>query len=155
MPKGIYAVVGKSGKHINPKAGTITSLGLIKMSEDRPDDSGAVAQEDGTWAVTDEATQALYEADLRKYVDPENLHISKHERLGEIEEAAEALQMFKIAKAKVDEKYCRGTKVYVTVSGSCYHLSKDCSALTNATEIIERNLSEGLENFSPCSICCN
>ncbi len=154
MPKGVYGKAGESGVYIDPSRKTINNFGLVEM-EGGPEDSNAVAQEDGTWAVTDEVTLALYQADLRKYVDPENLHISKHERLGETEEAAEALQMFKIAKAKVDEKYGRGSKIYVTGSGSCYHLSKDCSALTNAAEIIEINLSEGLENYSPCSICCN
>ncbi len=154
MPKGIYGKVGESGVINDPPHSEIERLHLIQM-EGLPDDSNASAQKDGTWAVTGEKKEELYKADLKKFVDPENLHISKHERLGETEEAAEALQMFKIAKAKVDEKYGKGSKVYVTGSGSCYHLSKDCSTLTNATEIIEINLSEGLENYSPCSICCN
>ncbi len=155
MPKGIYAVPGSTTTYNDPISKIIKELGLIKMETMRPDSVGYVAQADGTWSISDEVTQALYEADLAKYVDPENLHVSKHELLGETEEAAEALLMFKIAKAKVDEKYNRGATVYVTDSGECYHNTADCSALSTSTTITKINLSEGLEDFSPCSICCN
>ena len=81
-------------------------------------------------------------------------HVQRHERNGELEAAGRAELAFQIAQAEILEKYDKGQTVYITENGSCYHTSEDCTALANAVEIIEIKLSDGLKNYSPCSVCC-
>ncbi len=154
MPKGIYAIPGSALSHKDPTTKIIKELGLIKMSSARPDGVGYVAQEDGTWAISDEVIQALYETDLAT-LDPLQLHIMRHERNGDTERAARAELEFEIAQAKIFEKYGKGETVLVTEGGECYHTYPDCTGLANAINVMEINKSDGLENYSPCSICCN
>ncbi len=153
MPKGIYGKLGKSGAINDPSYKRVNNENLIKM-EGLSEDINAVAQEDGTWAVTDDVTQALYEAEMT-VIDEELNHYYGHVAAGETEAAERALLKYLISRAKVKEKYNKGTIVYVTESGSCYHSTAECSALSTATTITKINKSEGLENYSPCSICCN
>ncbi len=153
MPKGIYGKFGESVVINNPSRKAIEELGLIEM-QGLPEDSNAVAQEEGTWAVTDDVTQALYEADMAA-IDEELNHYYGHVAAGETEAAERALLKYLISRAKVKEKYDKGTMVYVTESGSCYHSTAECSALSTATTITKIKQSKGLENYSPCSICCN
>ncbi len=154
MPKGIYAISGSALSHKDPTSKIIKEQGLIKMSSARPDGVGIVALEDGTWGVTEEATQALYEVELVT-LDPLQLHILRHERNGDTERAARAELEFEIAQAKIFEKYGKGETVLVTEGGECYHTDPDCTGLANAVNVLEINKSDGLENYSPCSICCN
>ena len=154
MPKGIYAIIGSATAYNDPTRDAIKERGLILMSSVRPDGVGYVAQEDGTWSVTDDVTQALYEADLAT-LDKLQLHILRHERNGDMERAARAEIEFEIAQAKILEKYGKGKTVLITEGGECYHTYPDCVGLANAVEIKEINQSDGLENYSPCSICCN
>ncbi len=154
MPKGIYGKIGSTTEYANPSKNAIAKLNLIKMETMRPDGVGYVALEDGTWGVTEEATQALYEAELVT-LDPLQLHIMRHERNGDTERAARAELEFEIAQAKIFEKYGKGETVLVTEGGECYHTDPDCTGLANAVNVLEINKSDGLENYSPCSICCN
>ena len=88
-------------------------------------------------------------------LDPLLAHILRHERNGEFERAARAESEFEIRQAEIMEKYGRGETVYITETGECYHTTEDCSALANAVGVREINKSDGLKNYSPCSICCN
>ncbi len=153
MPKGIYGKVGESGVIHDPSRAVIQEQNLIAM-KGLPEDCNAVAQEDGSWVVTEEVTQALYEAELAG-LDPLLSHVLRHELNGDAERAGRAEHELLLAQAKILEKYGKGSTVYVTASGSCYHASADCSALSNSTDILEIKESDGLENYTPCSICCN
>ncbi len=154
MPQGIYATVGTSTMYFDPTSKDIAKLHLISMSSERPDEVGCVALEDGTWGVTEEVTKSLYEAELAT-LDPLLSHVLRHELNGDAERAGRAEHELLLAQAKILEKYGKGSTVYVTASGSCYHASADCSALSNSTDILEIKESDGLENYTPCSICCN
>ncbi len=154
MPKGIYATVGTSTMYYDPTQEDIANFNLILMSGERPNGVGCVALDDGSWGVTDAVIQALYEAELVT-LDPLQLHIMRHERNGDTERAARAELEFEIAQAKIFEKYGKGETVLVTEGGECYHTDPDCTGLSNAVEVKEVNQSDGLENYSPCSICCN
>ena len=101
-----------------------------------------------------EAIQAAYKADLAT-LDPMLAHILRHERNGDFERAARAESEFEIKQAEIMEEYGRGEMVYITETGECYHTTEDCSALANAVGVREINKSDGLKNYSPCSICCN
>ncbi len=149
----IYGKVGTNEQHIDPAILVVERLGLRLMKGKRPT-KNHVAQEDGTWAVTEEVNQALYEADLAT-LDQLQLHILRHERNGDTERAARAELEFEITQAKILEKYGKGKTVLITEGGECYHADPDCVGLANAVEVKEVNQSDGLENYSPCSICCN
>lgn len=95
---------------------------------------------------------ALLKQDLQT-LDPMLSHIARHERNNETAAAARAEAAFAIAQAEILEKYGKGTTVYVTKTGSCYHTAPDCPAITNSTTA-EINLSDGLKHYSPCSLCC-
>ncbi len=154
MPKGIYATVGSSTMYYDPTSKDIVNYNLILMSGERPDGLGYAALEDGNWGVIEDAVQVLYEAELAT-LDPLLSHVLRHELNGETERAARAEHELLLAQARLLEKFGRGNTVYVTASGSCYHVSEDCSALGSSSNILEINESDGLENYTPCSICCN
>ena len=147
----VYARVNESGQYVDPPLEIIAELGLVLMDSEPPS-AEHVAQSNGTWALTEEKREEMYQAELAT-LDPLQLHILRHERNGELERAARAELEFNIAQAEILEKYGRGDTVYVTESGSCYHTSQDCLALANATSVKEIKMSEGLKKYSPCSIC--
>lgn len=51
------------------------------------------------------------------------------------------------------EKYGKGSTVFITENGECYHTDKACTALANSTNFIEAKLSDGLKNYLACGIC--
>ena len=148
----VYGRVGESGKFVDPPLEIIAELGLVLMDSEPPS-AEHVAQSNGTWALTEEKLEEMYQAELAT-LDPLQLHILRHERNGEPERAARAELEFNIAQAEILEKYGRGETVYVTENGECYHRDENCLALANATEVIEIKKSDGLKNYSACSICC-
>ena len=147
----VYGRVGESGEYVNPFPDIVEELDLVLMDSESPS-INHVAQADGTWVLTVEREEEFYRAELAT-LDPLHLHILRHERNGELERAARAELEFNIVQAEIMEKYARGETVYVTATGSCYHLDENCSALVNAVDVCEVNLSDGLKNYSSCSIC--
>ena len=148
----IYGKAGVSGNQIMPGY-MARSQGLIEMESECPS-ANHVAAEDGTWVITPEKFEEQYAAELAT-LDPLLAHILRHERNGEFERAARAESEFEIRQAEIMEKYGRGETVYITETGECYHTTEDCSALANAVGVREIKMSDGLKNYSPCSICCN
>ena len=145
--KKIYGIEGQGGMVVNPRYTT----GLIEM-QSTPPTQNHVAQEDGTWSIPEENLEELYQAELA-LLDPLQAHAGRHDHNGETEKAARAWLEFDIAQAEVMEKYGKGSTVFITENGECYHTDKDCSALANSTNFIEVKLSDGLKNYLACGIC--
>ena len=152
MNKQVWGKVGESGSAFG-QSNLMESMGYIPM-QDEPPSIDHVAQEDGTWLIPPEALEANYQRDLAT-LDPLLAHVMRHDFNGEIEAKARAELKYTIAQAEVLEKYNKGSTVLITETGSCYHLNAECTALANSVEIKEINKSDGLKNYSPCSVCCN
>ena len=151
MENQLYGKLGESGKLYDKPYRT--PQGYIRMTEDQPTPDH-VAQAEGTWAIPEEKIEELYQAEMNS-IDPMLNHYRGHIVADETERAARAKIKYLIARAEVKEKYGKGSTVLVTETGSCYHKSSDCSALANSTGVKEINKSDGLKNYSPCSVCCN
>ena len=106
----VYGKLGESGMIFDKPYRT--PQGYIKMIEERPT-TDHVAQEDGTWVISQEAIDAQYEADLAT-LDPLLSHIYRHDFNGETEAKARAERQYAIAQAEVLEKYGKGSTVLIT-----------------------------------------
>ena len=143
----VYGKPGESGSIFNLRHTT----GYIEMQGESPS-INHVAQADGTWAIPPKKLEGLYQSDL-SLLDPLQAHANRHDHNGETEKASRAWLEFDIAQAEVMEKYGKGSTVFITENGECYHTDKDCTALTNSTNFIEVKLSDGLKNYLACGIC--
>ena len=86
-------------------------------------------------------------------LNPMIQHINMHVEDEEEERVERARYLYHIAKAELLEKYGKGSTVFITENGECYHKDKECTGLANSTNVVEINLSDGLKNYSPCSMC--
>ena len=152
MGEQVWGKLGEVGAAFG-KSNLMISMGYIPMQSE-PLSQDHIAQEDGTWVIPPEKLEELYQAELA-VLDPLQSHANRHEHNGETDKAARAWLEFDIAQAEVMEKYGKGSTVLITENGECYHMSKDCSALGNSTNVVEAKLSDGLKNYIECGICAN
>ena len=136
------------------KIGEVPDEYIIK---EKPEGFYKWDEENQDWVVDEEQkeeiTQNEYETDLAT-LDPLMSHILRHEINSESEAKARAELKFDIAQAEIMEKYGKGSTVLITENGDCYHKDRECTGLANSTNVVEINLSDGLKNYSACSICC-
>ncbi len=153
MADQIYGIAGESCEYFGMISNSQNKKLYIKMQCGRPTENH-VAQEDGTWALSESKLEEAYEVDIAA-LDPLMSHILRHDLNGESKAKARAELKFKIAQAEIMEKYGKGSTVLITENGVCYHKDRECTGLANSINIVEINLSDGLKNYSPCSMCCN
>ena len=151
MNNQIWGKVGEVGSAFG-RSSLMESMGYILM-QSTPPTQNHVAQADGTWLIPQDKYDELFAAEIATTDEIKN-HAEGHEFDGDEERAARAWRNYAIARAEIKEKYGKGSKVLVTETGTCYHKKADCSALSGH-ETNEINLSDGLKNYSPCSMCCN
>ena len=104
---------------------------------------------------SDEVLAALKQQDYEDRTDRLVAQLGRLEQTGGDAKKIQEVQLeLKIANAEIQEKYGAGEVVYITGTGSCYHVSESCSALANATSVNEVAKSQGLKNYNKCSVCC-
>ncbi len=150
MDKQVWGKVGESGSAFG-KGSMMKAMGYIPM-QDEPPSVNHVAKEDGTWEVSVEKLGELYAADLAT-LDPLLSHVYRHDFNGEYEEKARAELEFQIAQSEIMEKYGKGSTVFISENGTCYHADEKCSHIGADNNNLEINLSDGLKNYTACSVC--
>ena len=151
MGEQVWGKLGEVGAAFG-KSNLMISMGYIPMQSEPPT-VDHVAQEDGTWAIPLEKLEDKFAIEIAT-TDQLRCHAEGHEFDGDDERADRAWAQYAVARAEIKEKYGKGSKVLVTETGTCYHNKIDCSVLSGH-ETKEINLSDGLKNYSPCSMCCS